>query len=104
MSKENLEVLGFEEEKVLFLRRWQDASQVFAAFNFGSRDSLLNLPVETGLWTKVLSSEDPRWNLKASSFDSPSANSSPRTIVSNGTVTLALRGKALTVFALNDDQ
>jgi len=104
VCNENVEVLGFEEEKVLFLRRWQDASQVFAAFNFGSRDSLLNLPVETGLWTKVLSSEDPRWNLKAPSLDSPSANSSPRTIVSNGTVTIALRGKALTVFALNEDQ
>jgi len=40
--------------------------------------------------------------LKAPSLDSPSAHSSPRTIVSNGTVTLALRGKALTVFALNE--
>jgi len=104
LCKENLEVVGFEEEKVLFLRRWQEASQVFAIFSFGTRDSELSLPLGTGLWTKVLDSEDPRWKLKAPVLDSPSANTLPRTIRSNGTVTLVLQGKALALFALKEDQ
>ena len=101
--KENLEVLGFEEEKVMFLRRGQNTSQVFALFSFGDRESLLNLPLGTGLWTKVLDSEDPRWKLNAPVLDLPSANALPCTILSKGMVTLVLRGRALALFALKED-
>ena len=103
LCKENLEVLGFEEEKVVFLRRWQEASQVFAIFNFGTGRSELHLALEKGLWSKVLDSEDPRWNVKAATPDLPSENTLPRTLLSNGTVTLALRGKALALFGLKQD-
>ena len=34
-AKTSLEVAAYESERVLFLRRWAGASQVFAAFNFG---------------------------------------------------------------------
>jgi maltooligosyltrehalose trehalohydrolase len=97
VCKENLEVIGFEEEKVVFLGRGRDAAQVFALFSFGGRDSFLNLPLETGLWTKLLDSEDPRWKLKAPALDSR-ANALPRTILSKGTVKLALPGKAMALF------
>ncbi|HEU0008033.1 MAG TPA: DUF3459 domain-containing protein, partial [Terriglobia bacterium] len=102
--KENLEVLGLEEEKVLFLRRWQEASQVFAIFSFGTRDSELTLPLAAGLWTKILDSQDSRWTSKAPALDLASAISLPCTILSNGTVTLVLRAKALAVFALKEDE
>ena len=82
----------------MFLRRWQEASQVFAIFNFGTRDSELILPLETGLWTKVLDSEERRWKVKPAVVDSPSANILPRTILSNGPVTLVVPGKALALF------
>ena len=98
LCKENLEVLGFEEEKVVFLRRWQEASQVFAIFSFGTRNSELILPLETGLWTKVLDSEEGRWKVKPAAVGSPSANVLPRTILSNGPVTLVAPGKALALF------
>jgi maltooligosyltrehalose trehalohydrolase len=103
MCEENLEVVGFEEEKVVFLRRWQEASQVFAIFNFGTVCSELHLALEKGLWSKVLDSEDPRWNVKAATPDSPPENTLPRTLLSNGAVTLALRGKALALFGLKQD-
>ena len=102
LSNENLEVLGFEQEKVLFLRRWHQASQVFAIFNFGTRDSELRLPLEAGMWTKVLDSEDPTWKVKTAVLDSSTINL-PRTILSNGTATVIVQSKGLGVFSLKQD-
>jgi maltooligosyltrehalose trehalohydrolase len=104
VCKESLEVLAFEKEKVVFLRRGQGASGVFALFSFGGRDSLLNLPLERGLWSKLLDSEDPKWRLKEPALDASAANALPRTILSEGTVTLVLRGRTLALFALKEDQ
>src|SRR5262249_31699651 len=36
LRKENMEVLGFEEKNALFVRRWQENSQVFAVLSFAS--------------------------------------------------------------------
>ena len=88
----------------MFLRRGLGPRRVFALFSFGGRDSLLNLPLERGLWTKLLDSEDPKWKLKAPALDSSAANGLPRTILSEGTVTLVLRGRALALFVLKEEQ
>ena len=93
---------GFEQEKVLFLRRWHQASQVVAIFNFGTRDSELRLQLEGGVWTKVLDSEDPTWKVKAAVLDSSAINL-PRTILSNGTATVIVQSKGLGVFSLKQD-
>jgi maltooligosyltrehalose trehalohydrolase len=61
LSKEQMEVLGFEQQMSLFLRRWHGEHEVFAVFNFGSSQAALTLPVPAGKWQKVLSSADARW-------------------------------------------
>jgi hypothetical protein len=39
--------------RVLFLRRWNGDSQVFAAFNFGDAQASLDLPLPNGNWRKL---------------------------------------------------
>lgn len=56
LSKEQQEVVGYERQRVLYLRRWHDQESVFAVFNFGDRASSLLLPTPAGAWHKILDS------------------------------------------------
>jgi hypothetical protein len=87
----------------LFLRRWHQASQVFAIFNFGTHDSELKLPLAAGVWTKVLDSEDPTWKVKTAVLDSSAINL-PLTILSNGAATVIVQSKGLGVYSLKQDR
>ncbi|MBI4299672.1 MAG: malto-oligosyltrehalose trehalohydrolase [Chloroflexi bacterium] len=61
LSKERMEVLGHEEEKMLFLRRWADNSEVVIFFNFSHAEASMALPIPEGEWRKALDSASPRW-------------------------------------------
>lgn len=91
MSKEEMEVIGCEEDQVMFLRRWDGDSEVFTAFNFGEDQAILDFPVPAGRWRKLLESADGRW-------DGP-GTSLPETLHSDGEVaaTLATTSAALFV-------
>lgn len=89
MSKEEMEVIGFEEEQVMFLRRWDGDSEVFAAFNFGEGQATLDLPVPAGRWRKLLDSADGRW-------EGPGA-SLPETLHSDGEVAATLAATSATL-------
>ncbi|MBI4497438.1 MAG: malto-oligosyltrehalose trehalohydrolase [Chloroflexi bacterium] len=61
LSKDHLEVTGYEREQVLSLRCWYDASDIFAVVNFSEAPVALALPVPAGRWHKQLDSADERW-------------------------------------------
>jgi maltooligosyltrehalose trehalohydrolase len=91
LSKEQLEVAGYEKENVLFLRRWDGESQVFAVFNFGDAPASVAVPVPPGRWCKQLNSTDERWQGSGSSV--------PDLLESAGQIMLAINPRAFALFA-----
>ncbi len=61
-DKLRLEVNSYGRERVLYLRRWKDASEVFAALNFNEQEITIKLPIPSGKWRLQLNSADPRWD------------------------------------------
>jgi maltooligosyltrehalose trehalohydrolase len=61
LSKEHMEVLGFEREKILCVRRWCEGQEVCMALHFGSSQSSFRLPLPVGQWQKWLDSAEERW-------------------------------------------
>jgi maltooligosyltrehalose trehalohydrolase len=59
--KERCEVIGFDNDRVLLLRRWRGREVVVTLFNFNSEPVSLALPMAPGRWRKVLDSSEPRW-------------------------------------------
>jgi maltooligosyltrehalose trehalohydrolase len=60
-SKENLEVQGFEAERVLKIRRWSDTEEVAAVFHFGEETKTLSIPLPRGRWDMIFDSAAERW-------------------------------------------
>ena len=64
-DKSLLEVMAYEEEKVLLLKRWQEEenSFVFCAFNYKTADTRIFLGdfIEEGRWRRALDSSDVQW-------------------------------------------
>ncbi|MFN8565780.1 MAG: DUF3459 domain-containing protein, partial [Anaerolineae bacterium] len=60
-DKLRLEVESHARERVLYLRRWKDDSEVFAALNFSDGEVSITLPIPGGVWKKQFDSADPRW-------------------------------------------
>jgi maltooligosyltrehalose trehalohydrolase len=90
LSKEQTEVLEYEKDQVLFLRRWSGNSEVFAIFNFGDREASAVVSVPGGRWYKRLDSADERWQGKGSSL--------PEMLRLNGEAMLALSPMSLALF------
>jgi maltooligosyltrehalose trehalohydrolase len=61
-DKLRLEVQGYDRQRVLYLRRWNGDSQIFALLNFNETEQTATLPVPAGTWKLQLDSADPRWN------------------------------------------
>lgn len=91
LSKENIEVIGFEKARVLYARRWSDGGQVFMISNFGDSGVSVAVPVPAGRWRRQLDSADYRWNGSGSSV--------PHEIESDGEATFDLNPKAFVLFA-----
>jgi len=90
LDKEQMEVLRFNEEKILLLRRWKEEEEVFMVFNFNDGPVKVDLPVPAGFWQKQLDSEDKRWYGSGSLV--------PGQLQSAGTVNLSLNPKAFILF------
>jgi len=61
LSKEKMDVMSFEEVRILAVRRWNGSNEVVAVFNFDDRGGSVfqNLPM--GMWHKRFDSSDARW-------------------------------------------
>jgi len=94
LSKEQMEVLGYEEDRVLLLRRWSGNSEVFAIFNFGDAEAAMTLSLPGGRWRKLLDSADERWQGKGTS--------APEILHSEGETALTLDPMSLALFEKED--
>jgi len=61
LSKDNMDVLSFEKESVLAVRRWNETNEVLVIFNFNDHPVRQFENIPHGVWTKRLDSSDTRW-------------------------------------------
>jgi maltooligosyltrehalose trehalohydrolase len=91
LSKEDMEVMAFESEKVFFVRRWKGTGQTAMILHFGSAPASLALPLPPGRWEKLVDSSEGRWGGTGASL--------PESLRSHGSVALALTAKSLVLFS-----
>jgi maltooligosyltrehalose trehalohydrolase len=95
LSKENLEVLGYEKTRLLYVRRWSENSELIIVFNFGNAKSSITLPVPKGHWRKQIDSAESQWLGAGSCL--------PIKFASEGETTLALKPNSLVVFIRSEE-
>jgi len=61
LDKNSLEVSSIEADKILFLRRWTDDSQIFCIINFNKQEVAFTDALPQGNWKKILDSPDEKW-------------------------------------------
>jgi maltooligosyltrehalose trehalohydrolase len=91
LSKEESTAQAFEQQQVLFVRRWADRSQVCVGFNLGDRETCLNLPFPSGTWDLLLDSSHQRW--------AGPGGAVPDVLASQGEVELRLPSKSFCLFS-----
>lgn len=91
LSKENVDALGYEKQRVVLVRRRTDDHEVVLAFNVGDAQASPSLLIPAGRWCKELDSAEERWNGDGSLL--------PDELDSRGEVTLTLRPWTLAVFS-----
>jgi maltooligosyltrehalose trehalohydrolase len=84
LSKEQMEVIGYDRERVLFAHRWDGDSAVVMVFNFADQSVTLTLPIPVGCWNKLL--------------ESVSNSVLPTRIEEQGSATLTLPPNAFVVY------
>lgn len=62
LKKEDCEVLGIDQRRVLLLRRWSGEQAVMAIFNFNAVEQDATLRTAPGSWRKLLDSSEPCWH------------------------------------------
>lgn len=94
LEKQQMEVIGFERQRVLFVRRWHEYSDVCILFNVGPEVATLTAPIPAGEWSVALCSADARW--RADPDSAPRHVAAPIRADSEGRVTLS--GHAFVVY------
>ncbi len=90
LSKEHLEVRGFDKERTLQIRRWSEGNQALIVANFSDEPGTVLMAAPGGRWGKRLDSADGRWVGPGSSV--------PSSFSSTGEVRLSLCPKSFSVF------
>jgi len=90
LSKDRMEVLGYEKERIIFIRRWAENNEAIVAFNFSDRQTSVVLPFPSGLWHRRLDSAEERWQGKG--------NIAPEQLSSKGETTVTLSPWAFGLF------
>ncbi|MCI0693085.1 malto-oligosyltrehalose trehalohydrolase [candidate division KSB1 bacterium] len=62
LDKDALEAVGFEENKIVLVRRWKGQSQVLLIFNFNNAEVAFTASLYKGIWEKILDSSDKIWS------------------------------------------
>ena len=86
LSKDNLEVLGDENNKTLFVRRWSGDSEVVIIFNLSDNEAKVCQTIPLGQWHKILDSTEARWLGAGSAI--------PEVFGSKGEIKLTLKPKS----------
>ena len=91
LDKDALEVIEFEDTKVIFLRRWNASSHISAVLHFADEVREMALPVPAGSWKRKLDSADPRWGGRGSQASD--------VLVSRGEAQMSLSPWAVVLYA-----
>jgi len=83
LSKDTLEVEGFEESGVIFMRRWSGDGEAAVAFNLARAPVTAGLSLPRGNWRRLLDSAETQW-------DGPGSQA-PSVLSSDGEAVLTLR-------------
>jgi maltooligosyltrehalose trehalohydrolase len=89
LSKDRMDVISLEEDRVLAVRRWHEKDEVFAVFNFNDQEVWLQ-KIPYGVWHKRLDSACERWLGKR--------HAAPDVINANGGAGLMLQAQSVLVF------
>ncbi len=99
LDKTQMEVIGFERQRVIFMRRWHGESDVCILFNAGSTAANLTIPIPEGNWVCVLNSASTQW-----SRDSRGEELSDSANIESGTAAaVILAPLSVTVYVKTDD-
>ena len=90
LSKEHLEVRGFDRERTLQIHRWSEGNHALIVANFSDEPGTVLMAAPGGRWGKRLDSADGRWVGPGSSV--------PSSFSSTGEVRLSLCPKSFSVF------
>ncbi|MBD1891323.1 malto-oligosyltrehalose trehalohydrolase [Coleofasciculus sp. FACHB-SPT9] len=60
-DKNTLEASSIEADKILFLRRWSETSQIYSIMNFNQKEVTFTANLPSGNWQKILDSSDTQW-------------------------------------------
>jgi maltooligosyltrehalose trehalohydrolase len=91
LNKETMNLIGYDNERVLFVHRWSGIAQAIVVENFGRAESIA-LSIPAGHWYKALDSTDKKW--------AGSGSSIPEEFQSAGRFTIALMPQSVTVFTV----
>ena len=61
LDKQNLDASVIEEDKLMFLHRWSQNSQILCIMNFSEKDVSFNATLPSGSWQKTLDSSESKW-------------------------------------------
>jgi maltooligosyltrehalose trehalohydrolase len=61
LDKQNIEASAIEEDKLMFLHRWNQNSQIFCIMNFSDQETTFKATPPSGNWQKILDSSEPKW-------------------------------------------
>ena len=89
LDKETLEVLGYDEQQVVFIRRWSDEDEVVMVFALGQLPVSVPVPIPAGRWRTRLDSADTAWCGREGRM--------PGKLESGGSVALTFRPPAFTL-------
>jgi len=90
LSKDDMDVLGYEREKVLVIRRWSTGGEAVMVFHFDGLSATRCISLPEGRWKKCFDSVDERWQGPGSQV--------PPEIISDGEVALSLPPHAFVLF------
>lgn len=66
LDKSSLEASGIEEERLIFLQRWHNESQIFCVMNFNKKDTVFRADLPKGKWKKIIDSSEEMWGGRGS--------------------------------------
>jgi len=61
LDKEKLDVFGFENDRVLVVRRWLDDNHTLAIYNFNSNEITIKMLAYNNRWRFLINSADKKW-------------------------------------------
>jgi maltooligosyltrehalose trehalohydrolase len=61
LNNRTLEVIGYDDERLILLQRWHEESRVFCLLNFNNKPVSFQASLERGQWKKLMDSSDVCW-------------------------------------------